>query len=483
MLCSITPSLLLKHKSNKGKSAANPFKCLSLQKIVYMSTFHDLDLPISVQKALDDLGFQTPTPIQVKSMPVILSGRDMMGIAQTGTGKTFAYLLPILKQWKFAKTETPRVVIIVPTRELVVQVAEEVEKLTKYMSVRTLGVYGGVNINTQKNRVYEGIDILVGTPGRLMDLALDNVVRFDAMQKLVIDEFDEILNLGFRFQITSILSMMKQKRQNILFSATMTEDVDEMLNDFFDFPEEVSLAVSGTPLEKIEQLGYHLPNFLTKINLLKHLLQDEAMSRVLVFVNNKKIGDILMESLEEDHEGQFGVIHSNKSQNYRLNTMASFQNGELRGIVTTDVMARGLDISDITHVINMEFPEVPEQYIHRIGRTGRADKAGTAISFITPKEEEIQVAAEVLMEKELNILPVPEAVEIADRLLEFEKDRQKIKVLLKRPKQEGGEAFHEKKDKNKKVNLGGPGKTKPRKTKPRNRGVEKTRAAKRKKGK
>ncbi|HYD91216.1 MAG TPA: DEAD/DEAH box helicase, partial [Flavobacterium sp.] len=346
-----------------------------------MATFHDLDLPKSLQKALDELGFETPTPIQERAMPVILSGRDMMGIAQTGTGKTFAYLLPILKQWKFAKTDTPRVVILVPTRELVVQVVEEVEKLTKYMSVRVLGVYGGVNINTQKTAVYGGVDILVGTPGRLMDLALDSVVRFDELQKLVIDEFDEILNLGFRFQVTSILSMMKQKRQNILFSATMTEEVDEMLNDFFDFPEEVSLAASGTPLEKILQLGYHVPNFLTKLNLLKQLLQDEKLERVLVFVNNKRTADLVMEALEEDYPEQFGVIHSNKSQNYRLNTMASFQNGEIRGIVTTDVMARGLDISDITHVVNMEFPEVPEQYIHRIGRTGRADKEGTAISL------------------------------------------------------------------------------------------------------
>lgn len=448
-----------------------------------MPTFHDLNLPKSLQKAIDELGFETPTPIQVKSMPVISSGRDMMGIAQTGTGKTFAYLLPILKQWKFAETHTPRVVIVVPTRELVVQVVEEVEKLTKYMSVRVLGIFGGVNINTQKTAVYQGVDILVGTPGRMMDLALDNVVRFDELQKLVIDEFDEILNLGFRFQITSILAMMKAKRQNILFSATMTDEVDEMLEDFFDFPEEVTLAQSGTPLEKITQLAYHAPNFLTKINLLTALLQDESLERVLVFVNNKRIADILMEKVEEAYPGQFGVIHSNKSQNYRLNTMAAFQQGELRGIVTTDVMARGLDISDITHVINMEFTEVPEQYIHRIGRTGRADKTGTAISFVTPKEEELQIAAELLMEKEIEILPIPEGVEIAERLLEFEKDRLKVKQLLKRPKQEGGEAFHEKKDKNKKVNLGGPGKTKPRKTAPRNRGVEAKRAAKKKKGK
>ena len=446
-----------------------------------MATFLDLDLPKSLQKAIDELGFDTPTPIQIKSMPVITSGRDMMGIAQTGTGKTFAYLLPILKQWKFAKVHVPRVVIIVPTRELVVQVAEEAVKLSKHMSVRVLGVYGGVNINTQKTRVYEGVDILVATPGRLMDLALDNVVRFDEVQKLVIDEFDEILNLGFRYQITSILSMMKARRQNILFSATMTEEVDEMINDYFDFPEEVSLAPSGTPLEQITQTGYHVPNFLTKVNLLKHLLTaDESLSRVLVFVNNKITANLVMEHLDESFPEQFGVIHSNKSQNYRLNTMATFQAGELRGIVTTDVMARGLDISDITHVINMEFPEVPEQYIHRIGRTGRADKEGTAISFIAPKEQEIQIEAELLMEKEIEIYPLPETVEIADKLMDFEKVKHKVKVIKRNKVEDAGEAFHEKKEKNKKVNLGGPGKTKPRKTASRNRGVEAKRDAKRK---
>ena len=448
-----------------------------------MATFADLDLPKSLQKAVDELGLTTPTPIQLRSMPVILSGRDMMGIAQTGTGKTFAYLLPILKQWKFMKTDTPSVVIIVPTRELVVQVAEEVEKLAKYMSVRTLGIYGGVNINTQKTNIYEGVDILVGTPGRVMDLALDGVLRFDALQKLVIDEFDEILNLGFRFQVTSILTMLKGKRQNILFSATMTDEVDEMLEDYFELPEEVSLAASGTPLEKISQIAYRVPNFLTKVNLLEHLLQDEAMERVLVFVNNKKTADILMERIDEALPEQFGVIHSNKSQNYRLNMMAAFQRGELRGIVTTDVMARGLDISDISHVVNMEFPEVPEQYIHRIGRTGRADKEGTAISFISPREEEQQIEAEMLMEKEITFLDFPEGVAVEEKLLEFEKDKKKIKFLLKKPKLDGGGAFHDKKDKNKKVNLGGPGRRTPRKTEPRNRAVDAKRAGKKKKGK
>ncbi|MDP5000949.1 MAG: DEAD/DEAH box helicase, partial [Flavobacterium sp.] len=262
-----------------------------------MKTFQEFDLPKSLQKALDELGFVHATPIQEKSHSVILSGRDMMGIAQTGTGKTFAYLLPILKQWKFQNNESARVIILVPTRELVVQVAEEVEKLTKYMSVRTLGIYGGVNINTQRKALAQGVDILVGTPGRVMDLGLDGVLRFDELQKLVIDEFDEILNLGFRTQLTSILSMMRGKKQNILFSATMTEEVDAMLDEYFEFPEEVSLAQSGTPLEQIEQIVYQVPNFLTKLNMLKHLVREtETMERVLIFVNNKRIVDLVFET-------------------------------------------------------------------------------------------------------------------------------------------------------------------------------------------
>ncbi|NMH26796.1 DEAD/DEAH box helicase [Flavobacterium silvaticum] len=444
-------------------------------------SFEQFKLPKALQKAVDELGFENPTPIQQRAFPVISSGRDMMGIAQTGTGKTFAYLLPLLKQYSFTPTHTPKIVILVPTRELVVQVVEEVEKLTKYMSVRTLGIYGGVNINTQKTSVYQGIDILVGTPGRVMDLALDNVLRFDETKKLVIDEFDEMLNLGFRPQITSILAMMSQKRQNILFSATMTDDVDDVLNDYFDFPEEVTLAASGTPLEKIEQSAYAVPNFNTKVNLLKELLRtDDSFERVLVFVNNKKIADMLHEKIEEDFPEQFGLIHSNKSQNYRLHSMADFQSGQLRGLITTDVMARGLDISDITHVINFEMPELPEQYMHRIGRTGRADKSGTAISFVTPREEDIRVEAEVLMNREIPSVDFPPNVEVSTLLIGPEKEKEKVKFLLKKPKLTGGASTHEKSAKNKKVNLGGPSKTK-KKTGSVNRGLLRAQAAKKKK--
>lgn len=447
-----------------------------------MATFEQFNLPKSLQKAIDDLGFITPTPIQEKSFNMILSGKDVMGIAQTGTGKTFAYLLPILKQWKFQETDAPRVAILVPTRELVVQVVEEVEKLTKYMSIRVLGIYGGVNINTQKTSIYEGIDILVGTPGRVMDLALDNILRFDSLQKLVIDEFDEILNLGFRTQLTAILSLMKDKKQNILFSATMTEEVDEILDDYFNFPEEVSLAPSGTPLEKIKQSAYIVPNFLTKLNVLKDILtNDETSTRVLLFVNNKRLADYVLEHLNEDFPEQFGAVHSNKTQNYRLNTMELFQKGTLRGLVTTDVMARGLDITDITHVFNLQMPEIPEQYIHRIGRTGRADKDGSAVSFISPKEEETHFDIESLMNYEIPLLDIPNHVTIEEQRLEFEKDHVKMKTNKRKIDTERGEAFHEKKDKNKKVNLGGPGKRTPRKSAPRNRGIERKRDEKRKK--
>ncbi|MFT5713785.1 MAG: ATP-dependent RNA helicase RhlE [Flavobacterium sp.] len=446
-----------------------------------MTTFEQFNLPKSVQKAIDDLGFTTPTPIQEKTFSVIMSGRDMMGIAQTGTGKTFAYLLPLLKLYKFSEGHTPKIVILVPTRELVVQVAEEVEKLTKYMSVRTAAIFGGVNINTQKTTIYKGCDILVGTPGRIMDLTLDNVIRFEDMQKLVIDEFDEMLNLGFRTQLTAILAMMPRKRQNILFSATMTDEVDAILNDYFDYPQEVTLSASGTPLENIKQITYNVTNFNTKVNLLKHLLQNnENMSRVLVFVNNKKISDLLHERIEEDFEDQFGVIHSNKSQNYRLSTMASFQEGNLRGLITTDIMARGLDISNITHVINFEMPDMPELYMHRIGRTGRADKTGTAISFIAPREEEYKIEIEVLMNMELEIELFPAEVEVSSKLIEPEKERQAVKFLMKKKKLDGDGAFQEKSKKNKKVNLGGPGVTKKKTHGSVNRNMLKTRDKKRK---
>ena len=257
-------------------------------------TFQDLNLNTPLYNALDDLGFTTPTPIQAEAFNVVSSGKDVVGIAQTGTGKTFAYMLPILKNLKYSMQENPRVLVLVPTRELVVQVVDEIEKLSKYVNTRVLGVYGGTNINTQKRAIAEGIDILVATPGRMYDLALSRVLQLKSIQKLVIDEVDVMLDLGFRHQLINIFDILPPKRQNIMFSATMTQDVDVLLNDFFKNPERVSIAVSGTPLENIKQERYNVPNFYTKVNLLSHLLRDtEKYSRVLIFVAYKRMADRL----------------------------------------------------------------------------------------------------------------------------------------------------------------------------------------------
>ncbi|WOC50831.1 DEAD/DEAH box helicase [Bergeyella porcorum] len=448
------------------------------------TTFADFDLQEKILDVLADLELFEPTPIQEKSFKPILSGRDIMGIAQTGTGKTLAYLLPVLKMWKYNKNNNPTVLVLVPTRELVVQVTEILEQLTQNLTARIIGVYGGKNINTQKLLFDNGCDILVGTPGRVMDLAIDNAITLKEVQKLIIDEFDEMLNLGFRPQLTHIFEMMREKRQNILFSATMTEAVDDMLDEYFANPIEISLAKSGTPLEKIEQTAYKVENFNTKVNLLKHLLEtDGDLSKILIFNNNKRHADLLFNSINELFPEQFDVIHSNKSQNYRLKAMKSFENEEIRGLITTDVMARGLDISNITHVINFEVPEIPEQYIHRIGRTGRADKDGKSITFVTKKEEPLLLDIEVLMDKELTLLDFPQEVKINPKKIASEQDEVKMKNPNIVKLEEGGGAFHEKKDKNKKINLGGPHKRKQPKSKPGgNRAQAKAKAkAKRKK--
>lgn len=416
-------------------------------------TFSDLNLSTPLLDALNDLGYTRPTTIQARAFPVVMGGRDVCGIAQTGTGKTFAYLLPCLRQWKFSKDTAPQILIIVPTRELVVQVVEAVKKLTTYMNVAVVGIYGGVNINTQKIEVAKGMDVLVATPGRLIDLMYDGSFKTKAIKRLVIDEVDEMLNLGFRAQLKAILDLLPQKRQNLMFSATITGDVEMLMNTYFNAPERIEAAPTGTPLENIIQTAYYVPNFYTKVNLLIQLLtQHEDMSKVLVFVATKSLADDLFEEMTAEFPEKVGVIHSNKEQNHRFNTVNQFQNGTYRFIIATDIIARGLDISEVTHVINFDMPEVPENYIHRIGRTGRADKKGISISFITEKEKESQARIEALMNYQVPMLDLPEDLVISDVLTEDEKPKIKMKThLVKLPKKtEKGPAFHEKKDKNKK---------------------------------
>jgi ATP-dependent RNA helicase RhlE len=422
-----------------------------------MKSFEDLKIHKSQLKALNDLGFDKPTPIQIKALPVILSGRDMVGLAQTGTGKTFAYLLPILKLLPYSEQIQPRALILVPTRELVVQVVEAVRSLTSYQNIRVDGVYGGVNINNQKQTINEGLDILVATPGRLFDLAVSGVLRLSSIQKLVIDEVDEMLFIGFRPQLLNILDILPQKRQNILFSATLTEDVEKIINDFFKSPIKIEIVPVGTPLEKIIQKSYAIPNYNTKVNFLKVLLKDKSLEKVLVFVKNKRIADRLFENLKEEFVEEINLIHSNKSQNFRFNAIEQIQDGTNRILVATDIVSRGMDISGVTHVINFDTPELPEQYIHRIGRTGRARKNGMAITLFTEKEEESILEIEILMQTEIPLLKLSQDIEISKILMPEEKDKIVDKEINRKEvkKVVAGPAFHEKSEKNLKVNLGG----------------------------
>lgn len=438
-------------------------------------TFEELNLSKPLLNALNDLGYIHPTPVQEKTFPVIMAGKDMVALAQTGTGKTFAYLLPILRQLKYSDQKHPRVLIIVPTRELVLQIVEEIKKLTPYMNVRYQAIYGGTNINTQKQLVYNGLDIIVSTPGRLADLALTGLLRLKDIQKLVIDEVDQMLGLGFRQQLIGLLDLLPTKRQNLMFSATMNEEVENVIKKYFNEPQIVEIAAHGTPLEQIVQIAYHVPNFNTKVNLLEHLLlTDNEMSKVLVFAETKKLADKLYEQLEKRFEKQVGVIHSNLAQTARVNALKHFHNGSKRVLIATDIMARGLDISDVSHVVNFDMSSRPEDYIHRIGRTGRANKAGTAISFINETEEVYQLEIETLMNQRIPMQAMPAGLKISTVLTEDEKafvqDKNMVRIAaIKVPKGKG--AFHEKKDKNKKVNLGGPGRLEreAKKTEARNR--------------
>jgi len=416
--------------------------------------FTDLNLNKPLFKALDDLGFVEATPIQEKVFPIVMSGADVVGIAQTGTGKTLGFLLPLLRLWKFSKEPHPQILILVPPRELVQQVVGVVEELTTNMNLVVGGAYGGTNIKTQMAMCIRGLDVLVATPGRLIDLALKGALKLNNIRKLVIDEVDEMMNLGFRHQLVRVFDLLPSRRQNLLFSATMTEDVESLFEDFFNRPVKIEAAPSGTPLENINQRALSIVNFLSKINFLELLLQDKSTyTKTLIFTSTKKRADILFEKLDEFFPDETVVIHSNKTQNTRFAALDKFKSGDCRLLIATDLVARGIDVSDVSHVINIDTPDNPENYIHRIGRTGRADKKGNSLLLYSEKEQPFLDAIETLMTYEIPKLPTPEALVITDELIEDEKPNYKMKNLQVRIDiGEEDKAFHEKKDKNKKEN-------------------------------
>ena len=418
-------------------------------------TFRDLNLTNPLWKALDEAGFNKPTTIQQKAFSVVMSGRDVQGIAQTGTGKTIAYLLPLLKTWSFGKNRHAQILIIVPTRELAVQVMEEAQILAKYMNIVIRAVYGGTNLKTQAFEVAEGVDLLVGTPGRLLDLGYHGSLNLKTVKKLVIDEVDEMLALGFRSQLEHILDLLSEKRQNLMFSATMTPDVEALIGKYFNAPEKIEAAPSGSPLANINQVIISIPNFNTKVNLLELLLETRSdMTKILLFVSTKAIADELYSRVNVKYPDNTGIIHSNKDQNFRFNAVRKFQDGSLRLLIATDIIARGLDIEDVSHVINFDLPDEPQNYIHRIGRTGRADKKGEAVSFVGNLDLDWLPEIQEFMNYKIPEIAAPAELKISEILTDAELPKINMKnVLGKLPKIiDDSSAFHKKKDKNVKVN-------------------------------
>lgn len=383
--------------------------------------FQNLNVSKQILMALEEAGFENPTPIQEEVFSVSRSGRDLIGIAQTGTGKTLAYLIPMLMKLHYAQGLVPRALVIVPTRELVVQVCESVELLTEFMDIRCVGVYGGTNIRTQQDRVFEGVDLLVATPGRFMDIYYNGIIRTKMIKTVVVDEADRLMDLGFLPQLKGIFEVLPEKHQTMLFSATFSEAVESLSHDFLKDPVRVEVARQATPVANVKQYRYDVPNISTKINLLKLLLADkENFKKVMIFTETKKNADRIVERLADHWKGELSVIHSNKAQNTRLKALRAFKEGETRIMVASDVAARGIDVQDVSHVINFDIPSLAEEYVHRIGRTARAGKEGAAISFVSEVEEDRFMDIERLINQEVEILDLPEKLEISQLLLEEE---------------------------------------------------------------
>lgn len=412
-------------------------------------TFEDLKITRQFLNALEDAGFETPTPIQIKAIPPIRSGQDVIGIAQTGTGKTAAYILPLAHVLKYAQGNAPRCLILVPTKELVLQVKKQCEELLTYTDLRVVALYGGVGAKAQQAEVSAGCDIIVATPGRFMDIYASEVLTTRKIKHLVLDEADRMMDMGFMHQIRNIQEVIPQKRQNLLFSATFPEKVERLSEDFLLFPMKIEVTPQSTPVETVEQFMYSAPNTLTKLGLLLHLLETggEAFERVIVFVRTKNMADNIGKYLHRKIEGEVRTIHSNKGQNSRINAMDDFGKGDVRVLVSTDVAARGIDIPDVSHVINFSVPRDYEDYIHRIGRTGRVFKAGTAITFVDRAEVYHITKIEKLIEQKIQRLELPEEVDILKTPFEEHQDQaREIDNQKRRENPDYKGAFHKKKE-------------------------------------
>jgi len=412
------------------------------------ANFEDFNFNRQILNAIDDAGYAEPTPVQQKAIPPILNGQDVMGIAQTGTGKTAAYVLPIIMRLKYAQGENPRALIVAPTRELAMQIEENVKSYAKYTDLRVVTLYGGLGPKTQIEQVSKGVDIIVATPGRFMDIYLAGHLVVKQLQVLVLDEADKMMDMGFMPQINRILEVVPRKRQNLLFSATMSDKIHQLSANFLEYPTVIEVTPQATPAQTVEQRLYHVPNIKTKINLLKYLLDStEDIKKLMIFCKTRTVAEDVYKFLARKFsEKEVKVLHANKGQNTRINSMNAFKNDEVRILVSTDVAARGIDVNDVSHVINFDVPFVTEDYVHRIGRTGRALQSGEAITFCTPAEEYYIRKIEKLIRQSIPVFDMPADVFVEETPYEERQDQAREIDLQKRkedPEFKG--AFHEKK--------------------------------------
>jgi ATP-dependent RNA helicase RhlE len=376
---------------------------------MHATSFAELGLRPELLRAITESGYTTPTPIQAQAIPEILAGHDIMGGAQTGTGKTAGFGLPILQKLSQYANTSPsparhhvRALIIAPTRELAIQVEEQIKEYGKHTNLRSTCVFGGVDIRQQLPIVRAGVEILVATPGRLLDHVEQKSVNLGQVEILVLDEADRMLDMGFIPDIKRIMSLLPPKRQNLLFSATFSNEIKRLADELLNAPRLIEVARRNTAAETVTQSAYKLPQD-AKRPLLVHLVKSRNVWQVLCFVRTKHGASRLARQLEKDGLAT-SAIHGDKTQAARLEALSQFKEGKLQVLVATDVAARGLDIDDLPLVVNYELPHVPEDYIHRIGRTGRAGATGEAISFVAPEEEKYLAEIEKLLKKKVSLL-------------------------------------------------------------------------------
>ena len=369
--------------------------------------FNQLGLSAELLRAIEKQGYQTATPIQQQAIPYILEGRDVLAGAQTGTGKTAGFTLPMLQRLQLGTVNRRRIrsLVLVPTRELAAQVADSVRCYGEFLPFRAAVIYGGVSINTQIAKLRKGVDVVIATPGRLLDHLQQKTIDLSAIECLVLDEADRMLDMGFIRDIRKIMKVLPTKRQNMLFSATFSKDIRRLAMDLLDAPIEISVATNGKPAEGIDQVVYRVDR-QRKRELLSHIIGSQNWRQVLVFTRTKHGANRLATQLEADGLSS-AAIHGNKSQGARTRALQDFKSGRVRVLVATDVAARGLDIERLPHVVNYELPHVPEDYVHRIGRTARAGQKGHAVSLVCVDEHKLLADIEKLLQMKISSKVVP----------------------------------------------------------------------------